>query len=82
MSSNAAQGGYRCDSCGNRTRFDFFESKKARIFRHFSLGGEVVEEEEEVLEHHVERIVCRWCGSVEGVRVADEVDPAAESGGE
>jgi hypothetical protein len=54
---------YRCDACGNKTRFDVFETKRVRSFHHFTLGGEVSIEEEEVLDHNVDRIVCRWCGS-------------------
>jgi DNA-directed RNA polymerase subunit RPC12/RpoP len=77
VSISDATHGYRCDSCGNRTRFDFFETKKSRVFRHYSLGGAVTEEEEEIIEYHVERIVCRWCGSVDAVRVAEASDVAA-----
>jgi transposase len=54
---------YRCESCGNKTRFDVIENKRVRAFHHFTLGGEVTIEEEEVLEHTVESVVCRWCGS-------------------
>ena len=61
---------FRCDSCGNRTRFDVFETKRVRAFQHFSLGGEMTVEEEEVLEHDVERVVCRWCGSSDVVEEA------------
>jgi hypothetical protein len=53
----------RCDACGNKTRFDVFESKRVRQFLHYSLGGDVEVEEEEVLHLEVEKIVCRWCGS-------------------
>lgn len=53
----------RCDACGNKTRFDVFESKRVRSFHHYSLGGEVEVEEEEILDRAVEKIVCRWCGS-------------------
>lgn len=67
---------YRCDACGNKTRFDIFESKRVRAFHHYTLGGEVTVEEEEVLEHTVEKVVCRWCGSsdaiVEDAAVASE----------
>jgi hypothetical protein len=58
---------YRCDACGNKTRFDVFETKKVRAFQHFTLGGEVTIEEEEILEHNVERVVCRWCGSADAI---------------
>lgn len=54
---------YRCKACGNKTRFDVFETKKSRAFHHFSLGGELQIEEEEVLERDIEKVVCRWCGS-------------------
>jgi hypothetical protein len=64
---------YRCEACGNKTRFDVVESKRVRAFHHFTLGGDVTIEEEEVLDRTVERIVCRWCGS-ENV-VVSEVAP-------
>jgi hypothetical protein len=54
---------YRCEACGNKTRFDVIESKRVRAFHHFTLGGEVTIESEEILERTVEKIVCRWCGS-------------------
>jgi transposase len=58
---------YRCDACGNKTRFDVYEARRIRAFHHFSLGGEVSIEEEEVLGRRVERVVCRWCGSSEAI---------------
>lgn len=58
---------YRCDACGNKTRFDVFESKRVRAFHHFTLGGDRTIEEEEVLERTIERVVCRWCGSTDDV---------------
>ena len=45
---------YRCNACGNKTRFDVFETKRVRAFHHFTLGGEVEVEEEEVLERDVD----------------------------
>ncbi|HZA19612.1 MAG TPA: hypothetical protein VE889_02060 [Actinomycetota bacterium] len=56
---------YRCDACGNKTRFDVFETKRVRAFQHFTLGGEMTVEEEDVLERDVDRVVCRWCGSTD-----------------
>jgi hypothetical protein len=67
---------YRCEACGNKTRFDVYESKRSRSFLHLTLGGEGAVEEEEVLEHSVEKVVCRWCGSTDAVV---EV-PTAEDG--
>jgi hypothetical protein len=56
---------YICNACGNKTRFDVFETKRVRAFHHYTLGGELTVEEEEVLERDVERIVCRWCQSTD-----------------
>ena len=58
---------YRCDSCGNKTRFDVFETKRVRAFHHFSLGGDDAIEEEEILERIVEKVTCRWCGSSDAI---------------
>ncbi|MDQ4142352.1 MAG: hypothetical protein M3198_01175 [Actinomycetota bacterium] len=72
----------RCDSCGNKTRFDVFESKRVRQFQHYTLGGQMEIEEEEILERKVEKVVCRWCGSSD--KIFDEVtsssDPGAPTG--
>lgn len=67
----------RCDACGNKTRFDVYESKKVRTFQHFTLGGEMSVEEEEVLDHSVDRVVCRWCGSADSI-VTEGDAPALE----
>src|SRR5688500_19950281 len=61
---------YRCTACGNLTRFDVTTSRRTRAFHHFTVGGELTIEEEEVLaevrseEHTSElqspcNIVCR-----------------------
>ena len=67
---------YRCGACGNKTRFDVVETKRVKAFHHFDLAGEVTVEEEEVLNHQVESVTCRWCGS------ADSIEEAAPSRGE
>jgi hypothetical protein len=70
---------YRCDGCGNKTRFDVVETKRSRSFVHFTLGGDATVEEEEVLDRRVEKVVCRWCGSSDQIV---EVPPAgAEAAG-
>ena len=69
---------YRCDACGNKTRFDVFERKRVRTFQHFTLGGEMSVEEEEVLERDVERVVCRWCGSSSSIVTEDDATAALE----
>ena len=53
---------YRCDGCGNLTRFDVTVSQTTKAFHHFTVGGELVIEDEEVLARHVDDVVCRWCG--------------------
>jgi hypothetical protein len=62
---------YRCSACGNKTRFDLTEAKRVRSFLHFTLGGELTVEEEEVLERTVEKVVCRWCGSETAVESSE-----------
>jgi hypothetical protein len=54
---------YRCSGCGNLTRFDVVSSRRTRAFYHFSVGGELQIEEEEVLDARVEDVTCRWCGA-------------------
>lgn len=58
---------YRCTLCGNLTRFDVLERKRTRSFYHFSLGGLLEVEEEEVLDREVETVSCRWCNSADNV---------------
>lgn len=58
---------YRCSSCGNLTRFDVTTTRRTRAFHHFTVGGELTLEDEEVLEERVEEVTCRWCGTDAGV---------------
>jgi hypothetical protein len=53
---------YRCAACGNLTRFDVTTTRTARAFHHYTVGGELVVEDEQVLAHSVDEVVCRWCG--------------------
>ena len=66
---------YRCAACGNLTRFDIVETKRTRSFYHFTLGGDAAVEEEEVLNHEVERVTCRWCGSADQIETLSAVSP-------
>lgn len=61
---------YRCSHCGNKTRFDIFDSVRRRRYLHFTLGGEATVDEEEILESHVERVVCRWCDRADGIEAS------------
>ena len=58
---------YRCAACGNLTRFDVTTTRRTRAFHHFSLGGDLTVEEEQLLSEVVEEVTCRWCGSNQSV---------------
>jgi hypothetical protein len=58
---------YRCSHCGNKTRFDVVESLRRRRFHHYTLGGELTVEEEEILDRFVEQVTCRWCERSDGI---------------
>lgn len=60
---------YRCTSCGNLTRFDVVSSRRTRAYHHFTVGGHLSVEDEQVLDEVVESIECRWCGPVGVVEV-------------
>ena len=64
---------YRCNACGNVTRFDVLGTKRTRAFHHYTIGGDLEIEEEEILEDRVEKVTCRWC-SASGDKIA--VEPA------
>ena len=69
---------YRCDACGNLTRFDVTSTRRTRAFHHYTVGGELAGEDEQVLDEVVEEVACRWCGTGASVRPV----PAAEAAGE
>ena len=54
---------YRCDTCGNLTRFTVTSTRRTSAFHHFTVGGDLTIEEEDVLDEQVESVACRWCGS-------------------
>ena len=60
---------YRCDACGNLTRFDVTSTRRTRAFHHYTVGGELTVEDEQVLDESVESVECRWCGSAGRVEV-------------
>jgi hypothetical protein len=47
-------------------------TRRTRAFHHFTIGGELTVEDEEVLSEEVEEIACRWCGSGQSVEVFRE----------
>jgi DNA-directed RNA polymerase subunit M/transcription elongation factor TFIIS len=52
---------YRCEACGNKTRFDVYDTVRRKRFEHADLGGEVTVEDEEIVSRTVDQVVCRWC---------------------
>ena len=64
---------YRCAHCGNKTRFDVYESVRRRRYHHYSLDGALTVEEDEILDAHVERIVCRWCDRADTIETIPRV---------
>jgi hypothetical protein len=70
----------RCSACGNLTRFDVVASRRTRAFHHFSVGGDLTVEDEEVLDETIETVSCRWCGAsgdaIEQVAVEAPTDRA------
>jgi hypothetical protein len=45
------------------TRFDVVATRRTRAFHHYTIGGDLTVEEEEVLAEEIERATCRWCGA-------------------
>ncbi len=68
---------YRCAACGNLTRFDVVSSRRTRAFHHYSVGGELAVEEEQVLEESVESVSCRWCGDGGAVETIESAPTTA-----
>ena len=68
---------YRCAACGNLTRFDVVTSRRTKAFHHYSVGGELAVEEEEVLEETVESVSCRWCGNGGSVETIESTPSTA-----
>lgn len=64
-----ARSRWRCAHCGNLTRFDVVRTSRVSEFWHLSMAGEPGIEEIEVLDEHVERVVCRWCGAGDRVEI-------------
>ena len=54
---------YRCNACGNLTRFDVVRFQRTTEFHHFTTAGKLNVEDQKVLEESIESVVCRWCES-------------------
>ena len=73
---------YRCATCGNLTRFDVTVTRRTKAFHHYSLGGDLAVEDEELLGETVEEVTCRWCGSAKAIETlapAGQQPPASDS---
>lgn len=62
---------YRCDGCGNLTRFDVVSRRRTKAFHHYTVGGDLSIEEEDVLEEEIERVTCRWCGESDRIQTQE-----------
>jgi hypothetical protein len=69
---------YRCSACGNVTRFDVVATRRTRSFHHYSIGGDLEIEDEEVLDEQIEEVTCRWCNA-SGDAVEVESSDATET---
>ena len=65
---------YRCNACGNLTRFDVVSTRRSRAFHHYTVGGELEIEDEQVLSETIESVTCHWCGT--GSSVVQAQPPA------
>jgi hypothetical protein len=72
---------YRCAACGNLTRFDVTSTKTTRAFHHFTVGGDLVIEDEEVIDSSVHEVACRWCGHGRSIEVLAE-EPSGQAQGD
>lgn len=70
---------YRCNACGNLTRFEVTVTRRTRAFHHFTIGGDLSIEDAEVLSEEIEPVICRWCDSSASVVVIDD-DELASAG--
>lgn len=69
---------YRCDGCGNLTRFDIEAVEHVRRFWHVDLSGAGRVETEERLDLDVRSVTCRWCGPHAHVAVVEVPAVASE----
>lgn len=66
---------YRCTACGNLTRFDVVETRRTKSFHHYTIGGLLRIEDQEVLDRTVEQVSCRWCNSASSVEEVEAASP-------
>lgn len=59
---------FQCEQCGNLTRFEVLSEKKSKAFYHYSLGGELKVENEEIVDCKILSVICMWCGHGRAVK--------------
>ena len=59
------------------SRFDVVATRRTRAFWHYTVGGELSVEEEQVLDATIEAVVCRWC-SASGAAIEEIPLPSGE----
>jgi hypothetical protein len=47
-------------------------TRRTRAYHHYTVGGELTVEDEQVLAEEVEDVQCRWCGTGEAVELLDD----------
>lgn len=62
---------WRCNHCGNLTRFDVVRTMRTREFWHCDLAGVPAVEERQILDEALESVTCRWCSSADTVELVD-----------
>lgn len=67
MSPSSPDPRYRCEACGNLTRFEVTATRTTRSFHHYTVGGELTVEDQQIIAESIESVVCRWCGSGDSV---------------
>ena len=80
MATRASGNRYRCDACGNLTRFEVTATRTTRAFHHYTVGGELSVEDVEVIAENLVSVICRWCGTGANVVVVDDNDDVETDG--
>ncbi len=72
---------YRCTACGNLTRFDVVVTRRTKAYYHFTVGGDLTLEDEEVIEEILDEVTCRWCGSDKAIEILEREVAAQDATG-
>jgi RNase P subunit RPR2 len=60
---------WRCNGCGNLTRFDVTRTRRTTEFWHFDLAGDHRVEETSTEAEEVASVTCRWCGRSDAIEL-------------